>query len=118
MPPDIVLIELGANDGLRGLPVEMTEANLIEAVNRSQAAGARVILAGMLMPPNYGEDYTRRFADVFPQVAKRTGSALVPFLLDGVAADPNLNQADGIHPNAEGHERIARTLLPFLVEAL
>lgn len=118
VPPDVILIELGANDGLRGLPVEMTEANLTEAVTRSQAAGARVILAGMLMPPNYGEDYTRRFAAVFPRVAIQTGSTLVPFLLESVAADPELNQADGIHPNAEGHERIARTLLPFLVDAL
>ena len=118
IPPDIIVIELGVNDGLRGLPVEMTEANLIDAVSRAKGAGARVILAGMLMPPNYGEDYTRRFAAVFPRVASQTGSILVPFLLDGVAADPKLNQADGMHPNAEGHEQIARTLLPFLLDVI
>ena len=116
--PEIVLVELGANDGLRGLPVEMTEANLLEAVRRSMDAGARVIVAGMMMPPNYGADYTRQFAAVFPRVASQTGSLLVPFLLEGVAADPDLNQADGIHPNAAGHARIAETVLPFVVDAL
>ncbi len=118
VPPDIVLIELGANDGLRGLPTEMTEANLREAIARIEAAGATVILAGMMMPPNYGEDYTREFAAIFPRVAEQTGSVLLPFLLEGVAANPELNLPDGIHPNADGHERIASHLLPFLVEAL
>jgi acyl-CoA thioesterase-1 len=113
-----VLIELGANDGLRGLPVEMTEANLLAAIARARDSGARVLVAGMKMPPNYGEDYTRDFAKIFPRVASETGSALVPFLLEGVAADPELNQADGIHPNAEGHRRIAEALAPLLVEAL
>ena len=118
LPPDVVLIELGANDGLRGLPVSMTEVNLTRAATRAREVGARVIVAGMLMPPNYGEDYTRAFAAVFPRVAERTDSILVPFLLDGVAAEADLNQADGIHPNAEGHRRIAATVLPFLLEAL
>lgn len=116
--PDVVLIELGANDGLRGLEPEMTEANLLQAIEKSRAVGARVIVAGMMMPPNYGEDYTKRFAAVFPRVAELTGSALIPFLLDGVAADPDLNQADGIHPNAAGHERIAETVLPYVLEAV
>lgn len=116
--PDVVLVELGANDGLRGLPVAMTDANLREVVARSQAVGAQVIVAGMMMPPNYGEDYTRAFAETFPRVARDTGSVLVPFLLEGVAADPDLNLADGIHPNAEGHERMARTVLPFVLSAL
>lgn len=117
-PPEVMVLELGANDGLRGLPVEMTEANLRTAIDKAQAAGARVIVAGMMMPPNYGETYAREFAAVFPRVAEATGSMLVPFLLEGVAADPELNLADGIHPNAAGHERLALTLLPFLVESL
>lgn len=117
-PPDLLVLELGANDGLRGLPVEMTEANLRAAIDRAREAGARVIVAGMLMPPNYGESYARDFAAIFPRVAEETGSALVPFLLEGVAADPELNLPDGIHPNAAGHERIARTLVPFLVDTL
>ncbi|MCP4204467.1 MAG: arylesterase [bacterium] len=118
VPPDIIVIELGANDGLRGLPVEMTEANLLEAIARGRKSGARVLIAGMIMPPNYGEDYARDFAEIFPRVAEETGSALIPFLLEGVAADPDLNLPDGIHPNVEGHRRIAETLLPFLVEVL
>ena len=117
-PPDVIVVELGANDGLRGLPVEMTEANLLEVIARARAVDARVIVAGLKMPPNYGADYARRFEDVFPLVARQTGSPLIPFLLEGVAADPELNLPDGIHPNAAGHERIARTVLPFLVQAL
>jgi len=117
-PPDWVFVELGANDGLRGLPVEMTEANLVEIIDRAQQAGARTIVAGMLMPPNYGEEYTTAFAELFPRVAESSGSRLVPFLLDGVAGDPSLNLPDGIHPNAEGHQRIAELLLPLWTQAL
>jgi len=117
-PPDLVFVELGANDGLRGLPVEATEENLLKVIHRAQAVGAGTIVAGMLMPPNYGEEYTERFAAIFPRVAKNTQSPLVPFLLDRVAADPSLNLSDGIHPNPEGHERVAETVLPFFVEWL
>ena len=117
-PPDVVVVELGANDGLRGLPVEMTADNLRRVIARSVDAGARVIVAGMRMPPNYGATYERDFAALFPRIASETGSLLVPFLLEGVAADPDLNLPDGIHPNAAGHQRIAETVLPFLVNAL
>lgn len=105
--PDIVIVALGANDGLRGLPVDALGSNLEAIVRRVQEAGARVLLAGMRVPPNYGEQYARAFAAVFPAVARRTGVPLVPFLLDGVAGDARLNQADGIHPTAAGQRLIA-----------
>jgi acyl-CoA thioesterase-1 len=112
--PEIVIVALGANDGLRGQPVSALRANLLAIVERVRAAGARVLLAGMKMPPNYGAPYTREFAAVFPDVARQTGSALVPFLLEGVAADGRFNLADGIHPNAAGHRRIADHVWTFL----
>jgi acyl-CoA thioesterase I len=83
-------------------------------VSRLRGGGARVLLAGMRVPPNYGDDYTRAFAAVFPAVAKRTGVPLAPFLLDGVAGDPRLNQPDGIHPTAEGQRVMAERLWPHL----
>ena len=112
--PEIVILALGANDGLRGQRPETTRANLETIVGRLRAAGTRVLLAGMRAPPNYGEAFTREFAAVFPAVARRLNVALVPFLLDGVAADPRLNQPDGIHPNAAGHRMIAERLWPHL----
>jgi acyl-CoA thioesterase-1 len=92
----------------------MTKANLREIVSVSSAAGAEVLLLGMRVPPNYGSDYERRFADIFPSLAEDLGVPLVPFLLEGVAADPELNLADGIHPNGEGHRRLAATVVPYL----
>ena len=112
--PDVVIVALGANDGLRGQPPEALQNNLTRIVERAQAAGARVLLAGMRVPPNYGGDYGRAFAEVYPAVAKATGVPLAPFLLDGVAGNPRLNQADGIHPTAEGQRRIAQLLWPYL----
>jgi acyl-CoA thioesterase I len=112
--PDVVIVALGANDGLRGLPVDQLRDNLEAIVKRLQAAGARVLLVGMRVPPNYGDDYGRAFTAVFPAVARRTGAALVPFLLDGVAGDPRVNQADGVHPTAEGQRIIASVLWPYL----
>jgi acyl-CoA thioesterase-1 len=112
--PEIVIVALGANDGLRGQSVAALRDNLEAIVRRTQAAGARVLLAGMRMPPNYGEPFTREFAAAYQAVARRTGAPLVPFLLDGVAANPTLNQPDGIHPNAEGHRVIAAHLWPHL----
>ena len=112
--PEIVIVALGANDGLRGQPPQTTRANLEAIVMRLQTAGTRVLLAGMRMPPNYGETFTRQFEAVFPAVARRANVALIPFLLDGVAADPTLNQADGLHPNAAGHRVIADRLWPHL----
>jgi acyl-CoA thioesterase-1 len=116
--PDIVIVALGANDGLRGQSVAAMRENLDAIVTRLQRAGARVLLAGMRMPPNYGDEYARQFAAVFPAVARRTGVPLVPFLLDGVATVARLNLPDAIHPNAEGHRIIAEHLWPFLVPLL
>ena len=112
--PDVVIVALGANDGLRGLPVDALARNLEAIVSRVRATGARVLLAGMRVPPNYVADYTSAFAAVFPAVARRTGVPLAPFLLDGVAGDARLNQPDGIHPTAEGQRVIAERLWPYV----
>jgi acyl-CoA thioesterase-1 len=116
--PEIVIVALGANDGLRGQSVAAMRANLTEIVRQARAAGARVLLAGMRLPPNYGNGYVREFEAVFPAVARQQNVALVPFLLDGVAANPALNQADGMHPNAEGQNTIADRLWPRVVRLL
>jgi len=116
--PEIVIVALGANDGLRGQSVEALRENLARIVERLRARNVRVLLAGMRVPPNYGESYGRRFAAVFPEVARRSGATLMPFLLEGVAAVPALNQGDGIHPNAEGHRVIARRIMAYLAPLL
>ena len=116
--PDILVVALGANDGLRGLPVAEMESNLSAIVQRARDGGARVLLAGMLVPPNYGADYARAFAEVFPRVAKDNHVPLVPFLLEGVGGRAALNQADGIHPNAKGQAIVADTVLEGLSELL
>jgi acyl-CoA thioesterase I len=112
--PEIVIVALGANDGLRAQSPQAMRENLAAIVKRLQAAGARVLLAGMRLPPNYGAEYTKEFQEVFSEVARSTGVALMPFLLDGVAADPRLNQPDGIHPTASGQQVIADRLWPYL----
>jgi acyl-CoA thioesterase I len=105
--PEVVIVALGSNDGLRGLPVSALRDNLTAIVTRVRAAGARVLLVGMRVPPNYGAAYAGDFAEAFGSVARRTSVAFLPFLLEGVAGDPALNQADGIHPNAAGQGIIA-----------
>jgi len=112
--PEVAIVALGANDGLRGLSVAGMRENLEHIVRRLREGRARVLLAGMRVPPNYGPDYAREFAATFPAVARRTGAPLMPFLLDGVAARPALNQGDGIHPNAAGHQVMAERLWPYL----
>jgi acyl-CoA thioesterase I len=112
--PEIVIVALGANDGLRGQSPQVMRDNLEAIVARLHAAGARVLLAGMRLPPNYGAEYTREFEAVYAAVARRAKVAFMPFLLDGVAADARLNQADGIHPSAAGHAVIAERLWPHL----
>jgi acyl-CoA thioesterase-1 len=116
--PDAMVVGLGGNDGLRALPIESTEKNLREIVRRAQAAGARVLLLGMRIPPNYGPDYTTRFADMYPRIAKELDVPLVPFLLDRVGGIRELNQPDGIHPTAEGQEILAENVAPYLEELL
>lgn len=112
--PDIVVVELGANDGLRGLPIEHTEENLREILLRIRNAGARPLLVGMQVPPNYGPEYAPAFEQIFPRLARELDVPLVEFLLDGVGGRPELNLADGIHPTAEGHRILARNVLPHL----
>lgn len=112
--PAVLVVGLGANDGLRGLSLERTEANLRAIVERARAAGARVLLLGMLLPPNYGPEYTERFEALYPRLARELGVPLVPFLLAGVAAEPELNLPDGIHPNAAGQRILAANVLPAL----
>ncbi|ATE62544.1 arylesterase [Thauera sinica] len=104
--PDVVILELGANDGLRGLKPELLAANLQAMITATHEAGARVLLVGMRMPPNYGPAYTRRFSDTFADVARTQKVALVPFLLEGFAERPELFQADGIHPTAQAQPLI------------
>ena len=116
--PDVMVVELGANDGLRGLSLEETEANLDDIVRRCLEAGASVLLVGMKIPPSYGPEYAGGFEGLFVLLAGRHEVAFLPFLLDGVAADPELNQVDGIHPNAEGQRRVAANLTPYLISLL
>jgi len=114
---EAVIVELGANDALRGVDPAVTRAALSEILGRLKARGIAVLLCGMLAPPNYGHDYADRFNVIYPELAKSYGVALYPFFLNGVAADAKLNQADGIHPTAEGVDIIVQKMLPS-VEAL
>ena len=112
--PDLLVLALGANDGLRGLDVDEMKANLEETIVFAQANGMQVALTGMLVPPNMGPEYTGAFAQVFPDLAQQYALPLLPFLLEGVAAMPELNQADGIHPNVAGAKIVADLLYDFL----
>jgi acyl-CoA thioesterase-1 len=116
--PSVLFLALGANDGLRGLTIEEMAKNLAEVIAAAQAQGMTVILAGMELPPNYGDDFTAAFRTVYRELAARYAIALIPFLLEGVGGVAALNQADGIHPNAEGHRRIALHLYPVLKQHL
>jgi acyl-CoA thioesterase I len=108
--PGLIILELGANDGLRGLPIAATKDNLMKMVQLAQSAGARVLLVGIRIPPNYGPRYTTEFAAVYPDVAKQYGLPLVPFLLEKVALDPTLMQEDGLHPTARGEPLVLDTV--------
>ena len=111
-----VIVELGANDALRGIDPAITRAALTDIVTRLKARGVAVLLCGMLAPPNYGSDYSARFNAIYPDLAKSLGVPLYPFFLEGVASDARLNQADGLHPTAEGVDVIVKNILP-VVEA-
>ncbi len=113
--PDLVILSLGANDGLRGLDVENMKVNLAETIEFAQNSDIRVALTGMLTPPNMGEDYTRAFAQVFPDLAAEYNLDFMPFLLQDVAGIPELNQADGIHPNIEGSRIVADHVYNFIL---
>jgi acyl-CoA thioesterase-1 len=97
--PAVVIVELGGNDGLRGLSLDVTRGNLEAMITQSQQAGAKVVLAGIQLPPNYGQSYTERFAGMYAELAEQHGVQLIPFILDGIALNPELMQEDGIHPN-------------------
>lgn len=112
--PDLVVVALGGNDGLRGLPVDALESNLRGILERVQAAGSRALLVGMRMAPNYGPEYTSAFDGLYPKLAAELGVPLVPFLLEGVGGEEELNQADGIHPTAAGQALLARNVWPAL----
>jgi acyl-CoA thioesterase-1 len=112
--PDILVLALGANDGLRGIPVEAVENNLDTIITRAVSHGARVLLCGMEAPPIGGWRYSLAFHGIFPGLAKRHDLPLVPFLLTGVFGNPELNREDRVHPNARGAQRIAETIWPFL----
>lgn len=119
--PDVVIIELGANDGLRGLPTKLLVANLDAMVSEARKAGSKVLLVGMQMPPNYGPAYTRSFTAAYAEVARATGVPLVPFLLEGFADRPEFFLSDGIHPTAEAQFQVLDTvwasLKPMLGQA-
>lgn len=116
--PAIVVIELGANDGLRGLPVAAAEANIRAMIDLARKNNAKVMLVGMRMPPNYGRDYTERFFTMYKTVARQQKAALVPFMLEGVAEKPALFQSDRLHPTAQAHPTILANIWPTFLPLL
>lgn len=115
-PIDIFVLELGANDGLRGVPLASTKENLQAIIDKVKKKNpdVKIIIAGMEVPPNMGPEYTREFRKIFPALAEKNDALLIPFLLDGVAGDEELNLPDGIHPNVEGHKIVADNVLTAL----
>jgi acyl-CoA thioesterase-1 len=113
---DVLVLELGGNDGLRGIDLASTRANLQGIIDKVKAKNPRVkiVIAGMMVPPNLGQDYSRRFQQMYPELARANQAVLIPFLLEGVAGDSKLNLPDGIHPTAEGHKLVAETVWKHL----
>ena len=118
MKPDIVILETGANDGFRGIKPEVIEKNLSETIRILKDANVVVVLAGMQMLSNLGNEYTSAFKEIYPRVARNQDVILIPFFLEGVAAEPALNLPDGIHPTAKGHSIVAENVFPLAVEAI
>jgi acyl-CoA thioesterase I len=116
--PKYMMLALGANDGLRGHKLASSEANLRKVIALAKKHNIKILLAGMKIPPNYGQDYTKRFEALFPMLAKEENIALIPFLLEGVAAVPKLNLPDGIHPNAEGQKKVAAHVTKFVLKLI
>mgnify|MGYP006376664531 CR=1 FL=1 len=112
----VIVIELGANDGLRGVPLNETEKNLRKMIDmvRKKDPKIKIVLAGMQIPPNMGEEYTTKFKNIFPDLAKKNNTYLIPFILENVGGVPKLNQPDGIHPTAEGHKIVAQNVWKVL----
>lgn len=119
-PVDIFILELGANDGLRGIPFEETAKNLQSIIDKVKATNkdVKIILAGMLVPPNMGPDYSKAFKELFPALARKNATPFIPFILEGVAGEEKLNQGDGIHPTEEGHRMVMETVWNVLKESL
>lgn len=115
-PVEVFVLELGANDGLRGLPLDQSRQNLQAIIDKvkKKYPNTKIVLAGMMVPPNMGKEYTTQFQKMFPELAKKNNATLIPFLLDGVAGNEKLNQADGIHPTAEGHKIVAANVLKVI----
>ena len=113
-PIDVFVLELGANDGLRGLPLDQTRKNLQAILDKvkEKYPGVKIVLAGMMVPPNMGKIYSEEFKNIYPELSRKNKATLIPFLLNGVGGDEKLNQADGIHPNVKGHQIVAKNLLP------
>ncbi len=116
--PRVVILELGANDGLRGLPLSSTRQNLQAMIDAVRQSGAKLLLVGIMLPPNYGAQYSMPFAQLYRELAEHNTLPLVPFLLEGVATDPSLMQADGLHPNASAQPRILQNVWPALAPLL
>jgi len=114
LKPAVVILELGANDGLQGLPLTATRTNLSRMIDQFQKGGAKVLLAGITLPRNYGPDFIQAFDKIYRDLAREKHVALIPFLLEGVATNPKLMQADALHPTAEGARRVAVTVLRYL----
>lgn len=112
--PEILILILGANDGLRGLKVSDTEKNLSSVIEKAKSLNITVILGGMQMPTNYGSSYRKEFSELYPKLAKKYDIKLIPFILEGVGGVPEMNLPDGIHPNAKGHKLMAKTVLKSL----
>lgn len=113
---DVFVLELGANDGLRGLPLEQTQKNLQQIIDRVKAKfpNVKIVIAGMMVPPNMGPEYTTKFRKIFPDLAKKNNATLIPFLLQDVAGNERLNIEDGIHPNPEGHKIVAENVVKVI----
>ena len=118
LKPDIVILVTGANDGLRGIDPTFTEDNLTKIVNLIKSRDITVVMGGMQMVQNLGEEYTQAFAKIYPNVARKTDIALIPFFLEGVAGEAELNQADGIHPTAEGYRKVVENIYPYITRAI
>ena len=116
--PDFLILALGGNDGLRGIPIEKIKENLVKVVVAAQSNNIPILLAGMKIPPNYGIEYSESFTNLYSQISKEYNISMIPFLLQGVGGDPSMNLPDRIHPNPKGHEIIAKTVHQYLIQEL
>lgn len=116
--PDILFLALGGNDALRALKISEVTKNLQNAIDLAKQEEMAIVLGGMMAPPNYGDEYTKNFENIYKSLAKKNDIIFIPFILKGVAGEKKMNQADGIHPNEAGHEKMAETIYPYIKKAL